>query len=659
MCMNRNNLDLESSPYLLQHAKNPVHWQAWSEMAFEQAKKENKLVLISIGYSACHWCHVMEHESFEDQEVAEFMNAHFINIKVDREERPDVDQIYIEAVQLMTQQGGWPLNCFALPDGRPVYGGTYFPRNRWLDVMTSVVKTIQKEPLRIEEYAQKLSAGIRQNGIINNNKQNLNIEELILQKNIAQWEKEFDWENGGLKRAPKFPLPNHLSYLLAYGVQNNNEAILNYVDLSLHKMAMGGIYDQIGGGFSRYAVDEKWKVPHFEKMLYDNGQLLSLYANAFKHFRKPYYKEICNGIVDWLEKEMVDKSGAFYSALDADSEGEEGKYYCWSKEELKMILKDDFEWVSEYYNINQNGYWEEDKFILLKTETDIDFIKKKKWSQEEFKSKKKRVVEVLNKVRDKRIKPGLDNKKISSWNGIMLKGLCDAYSINQDENILMLAINNANWLVNEQIRNNTIIHCKTKTKNIEGFLEDYAFVIDAFISLYQITCDEKWLEQAKKITEKSLELFLDKESKLMFFTAKDTSLIARKMEVYDSVIPSSNSVMATNLFHLGHFYRNEEWIKNAQQMIKNMQANMSQYAPGYSNWAMLMLHVVYGVEEVCVIGENAKKHLGSFSSEYHPSRILCGGEKPTLPIAEYKTKKNKVILYKCIKGSCLPPLELK
>ena len=657
MCMNRNNLDLESSPYLLQHAKNPVHWQAWSEMAFEQAKKENKLVLISIGYSACHWCHVMEHESFEDQEVAEFMNAHFINIKVDREERPDVDQIYIEAVQLMTQQGGWPLNCFALPDGRPVYGGTYFPRNRWLDVMTSVVKTIQKEPLRIEEYAQKLSAGIRQNGIINNNKQNLNIEELMLQKNIAQWEKEFDWENGGLKRAPKFPLPNHLSYLLAYGVQNNNEAILNYVDLSLHKMAMGGIYDQIGGGFSRYAVDEKWKVPHFEKMLYDNGQLLSLYANAFKHFRKPYYKEICNGIVDWLEKEMVDKSGAFYSALDADSEGEEGKYYCWSKEELNMILKDDFEWVSEYYNINQNGYWEEDKFILLKTETDIDFIKKKKWSQEEFKSKKKRVVEVLNKVRDKRIKPGLDNKKISSWNGIMLKGLCDAYSINQDENILMLAINNANWLVNEQIRNNTIIHCKTK--NIEGFLEDYAFVIDAFISLYQITCDEKWLEQAKKITEKSLELFLDKESKLMFFTAKDTSLIARKMEVYDSVIPSSNSVMATNLFHLGHFYRNEEWIKNAQQMIKNMQANMSQYAPGYSNWAMLMLHVVYGVEEYCVIGENAKKHLGSFSSEYHPSRILCGGEKPTLPIAEYKTKKNKVILYKCIKGSCLSPLELK
>ncbi len=626
-------------------------------MAFEQAKKENKLVLISIGYSACHWCHVMEHESFEDQEVAEFMNAHFINIKVDREERPDVDQIYIEAVQLMTQQGGWPLNCFALPDGRPVYGGTYFPRNRWLDVMTSVVKTIQKEPLRIEEYAQKLSAGIRQNGIINNNKQNLNIEELMLQKNIAQWEKEFDWENGGLKRAPKFPLPNHLSYLLAYGVQNNNEAILNYVDLSLHKMAMGGIYDQIGGGFSRYAVDEKWKVPHFEKMLYDNGQLLSLYANAFKHFRKPYYKEICNGIVDWLEKEMVDKSGAFYSALDADSEGEEGKYYCWSKEELNMILKDDFEWVSEYYNINQNGYWEEDKFILLKTETDIDFIKKKKWSQEEFKSKKKRVVEVLNKVRDKRIKPGLDNKKISSWNGIMLKGLCDAYSINQDENILMLAINNANWLVNEQIRNNTIIHCKTK--NIEGFLEDYAFVIAAFISLYQITCDEKWLEQAKKITEKSLELFLDKESKLMFFTAKDTSLIARKMEVYDSVIPSSNSVMATNLFHLGHFYRNEEWIKNAQQMIKNMQANMSQYAPGYSNWAMLMLHFVYGVEEYCVIGENAKKHLGSFSSEYHPSRILCGGEKPTLPIAEYKTKKNKVILYKCIKGSCLPPLELK
>ena len=659
MQLSTNNLSSESSPYLLQHAQNPVHWQAWSEEVFVQAKKQKKLVLISIGYSACHWCHVMEHECFEDFEVAEYMNKHFINIKVDREERPDVDQIYMDAVQLMTQQGGWPLNCFATADGRPIYGGTYFPKKKWMDVMKAIVKTAEREPLRIEEYAQKLSKGIQQNGIILNNNIDFDADELLLQKNISQWEKEFDWENGGLKRAPKFPLPNHLSYLLAYGVKSKNDNVLKYVELSLHKMAMGGIYDQIGGGFSRYAVDEIWKVPHFEKMLYDNGQLLGLYANAFKHFKKPFYKEICNGIIHWLKEEMLDESGGFYSALDADSEGEEGKYYCWSKKELEKLLEKDFQWVSDYYNVNSKGFWEEGKYILLKTETDPEFIKKKKWEMSTFQKKKKTVLNTLNTERNKKIKPALDNKMISSWNAIMLKGLCDTYPIYGNKNLLDLILKNATWLVEEQSKNNLLLHCKTNNKNIAGFLEDYALVIDAFISVYQISFDEKWLEYAKKLTEKSLALFLDNESKLMFFTAKDTSLIARKMEVYDSVIPSSNSVMATNLFYLGQFYRNEDWLKNAKQMIKNMQDQMNQYAPGYSNWAMLMLHVVYGVEEVCVIGENAKKHLASFSSEYHPSRILCGGEKPTLPIAEYKSTNDKTIMYKCIKGSCLPPIELK
>ena len=251
--MNNNNLHLESSPYLLQHAQNPVHWQAWSDEAFEKAKQQNKLVLISIGYSACHWCHVMEHECFEDFEVADYMNKHFINIKVDREERPDVDQVYMEAVQLMTQQGGWPLNCFATADGRPIYGGTYFPKKKWLDVMRAIVKTAEREPIRIEEYAQKLSSGIIDNGIIKIKNEDLDFKERLLQENIEEWSSEFDWENGGLKRAPKFPLPNHLSFLLAVGVRHQNEQILNYTELTLHKMAMGGIYDQIGGGFSRYA----------------------------------------------------------------------------------------------------------------------------------------------------------------------------------------------------------------------------------------------------------------------------------------------------------------------------------------------------------------------------------------------------------------------
>jgi len=321
-----NELIKESSPYLRQHAHNPVHWIPWSDDLFKRAKRENKPVLISVGYSACHWCHVMEHECFEDEEVAALMNKHFINVKVDREERPDVDQVYMTAVQLMTQRGGWPLNCFTLPDGRPIYGGTYFPKDQWVHILRSLDHTFRTDLDKAVWYAEKLHEGIVLHELIDEPVKNEDLTQEKLHELVLRWSRSFDISEGGDARAPKFPLPSNYQFLLHYGVRFDHEKTLLHVELTLDKMAMGGIYDQIGGGFTRYSVDMLWKVPHFEKMLYDNGQLISLYANAFRHFKKPLYKRTVYQTVEWLQREMLSKDGAFYSALDADSEGEEGKF---------------------------------------------------------------------------------------------------------------------------------------------------------------------------------------------------------------------------------------------------------------------------------------------------------------------------------------------
>ena len=336
-----NALINETSPYLLQHAHNPVNWYAWGDEAFAKAKSEDKLVLISIGYSSCHWCHVMEHESFEDSAVAKLMNDKFVCIKVDREERPDVDQIYMNAVQLMTGRGGWPLNCFALPDGRPVYGGTYFPKNDWVTLLEDISTNYKLDKPKFEEYASNLTEGIKQSELIKTPVTNSKINEATLTEFVSVWESSFDYKEGGPDRAPKFPIPNNFEFLMAYAHLNKDQKLMDYVDLTLHKMALGGIYDQVGGGFARYSTDIKWKVPHFEKMLYDNGQLVSLYSQAYQRTKSPIYKHAVYQTVEWLTREMMTEEGAFMSALDADSDGEEGKFYVWSKEELKAELTAD------------------------------------------------------------------------------------------------------------------------------------------------------------------------------------------------------------------------------------------------------------------------------------------------------------------------------
>ncbi len=654
-----NALIHESSPYLLQHAHNPVNWVSWSDEVFRQAKLQNKMVLVSVGYSACHWCHVMEHECFEDEEVAALMNKFFICIKVDREERPDVDQVYMTAVQLMTQKGGWPLNCFTLADGRPIYGGTYFPKEQWMHILKSLQHTFENDREKVEEYAEHLHQGVQNSELINVAKNSEQFSEEKLHELVLRWSRNFDSMEGGDSRAPKFPLPNNYEFLLQYGVKYQNEKVLNHVELTLDKMAMGGIYDQVGGGFSRYSVDMLWKVPHFEKMLYDNGQLLVLYSEAYKYFKKPVYKRIVFQTIAWLQNEMLTKDGAFYSALDADSEGDEGKFYCWNKEEMLQVLGDDYSWVSDFYNLNQRGYWEEEKYILLRTESDKSFAQKMNWSSEEFESKISKINQQLLDERSHRIRPGTDDKCLTSWNAMAIKGLCTAYSSFGEEDFLHLALKNARWIVQYQITNDGKLFRTYKNGNstIDGFLEDYAHVISAFIALYEVTFDAEWLEKAIQLTEITLKEFHDEKSKMFFFTSNTTKLIARKMELNDNVLPASNSVMAHNLFRLSHLYYNNEFKLIAEQMLANIYDGMEMYGSGYSNWGSLLLNSVSNYYQVSIIGIEAQEMNFKLQKNYLPHVLFAGGNDLKLPVLADKKNENETIIYVCYDGTCLSPVK--
>ena len=478
-----NELINETSPYLLQHAHNPVDWRPWGEEAFAKAKAENKLVIVSIGYSACHWCHVMEHESFEDDSASAVMNDRYVCIKVDREERPDVDQIYMNAVQLMTGRGGWPLNCIVLPDGRPIWGGTYFRKDKWIEQINQIADFYETQPDKAIEYAVKLTQGIKQSELVVLNKEEAAFDKSKLEEVYVSWEQRFDNVEGGPDRSPKFPIPNNYQFLLRYAHLSNNQAALDHVKLTLDKIAYGGIYDHLGGGITRYSTDELWKVPHFEKMLYDNGQIISLYSEAYQKFKDPDYKNLIYGTLAFIERELMSEEGAFYSALDADSDGEEGKFYIWKKEELTTLLGDNYELFADYYNVNRKGYWEHDNYILLRDEDEETLAKKHNLSLEDLQAKMAVSKAILMKERDTRIRPGLDDKTLTSWNGLMLKGYVDAYLTFGDQHFLDVALENANFILSKQLRKDGGLNHSYKEgrTTINGYLEDYAFVIDAFL----------------------------------------------------------------------------------------------------------------------------------------------------------------------------------
>ncbi|OKS85552.1 thioredoxin domain-containing protein [Mucilaginibacter polytrichastri] len=634
-----NRLANSASPYLLQHANNPVDWYPWGTEALQKARNENKLILVSIGYSACHWCHVMEHESFEDEEVAAVMNEHFVCIKVDREERPDIDQIYMSAVQLMTGRGGWPLNCICLPDQRPIYGGTYFRKNDWTSLLLNLADFYRNKPQDAEEYAVKLTQGIQQYESVDFVTEQPEYTKADLEAIVTAWRKHFDPKEGGMNHAPKFPMPNNWQFLMRYAYLMQDEGIANAVKLTLKKMAYGGIYDHVGGGFARYSVDARWHVPHFEKMLYDNGQLISLYAEAYTWNRDPLYKQIVDETIAFVQGELTSPDNGYYSALDADSEGVEGKFYTFTKTEIEELLGDDATLFAIYYNITEDGNWEEEATnVFFRKDDDAELAAKLGISENELKAKIATLRTLVFESRSHRIRPGLDYKIIASWNGLMLKGLCDAVRAFNNDAYLDLAIKNADFILNNLVDGSGKLIRIYQSANPIAFLDDYANVIDALIALYEVTFDMKWLQQARKLADVAIELYYDEQEGMFFYTAADNEqLIARKCEIMDGVIPASNSVMSRNLKKLGLLFEEEQYHQISAQLLRNLMPYMAKYGSVYSNWAMLLLEEVFGTYEVAVTGPEANNMRREMEENYIPNKIMLGGNEENLPLLQGRT----------------------
>ncbi|MFI5163946.1 MAG: thioredoxin domain-containing protein [Bacteroidia bacterium] len=654
--MSSNRLIHESSPYLLQHAYNPVDWFGWNDEAWEKAKQENKLVLVSIGYSACHWCHVMEHESFEDDAVAQLMNENFICIKVDREQRPDVDQVYMTSVQLMTGSGGWPLNCFTLPDGRPIYGGTYFPKENWIKILHTLADVYKNDAQKVFQYAEELTDAVKKNELVPEFSEKQKFTSAILTECVENWKKRFDNTEGGPMKAPKFPLPNNYQFLLRQYYFSKDESLLRHIKLTLDKMAYGGIYDQIGGGFARYSTDSNWKVPHFEKMLYDNAQLVSLYSEAYQLTKNPLYKNIVYETLEFIKREMTSIDGSFYSALDADSEGEEGKYYVWTVEELKNILGDDLKLFADYFNVNEIGHWEEENYILLRKQPDEEIAKRFGLNADSLREKTSEMKRKVLAVREKRIKPGLDNKILTSWNALMIKGYADAYSVFHEKEFLNSALKCAEYILKNLSREDGgLFHAK----DINGFLEDYSFTIESFISLYQVMFDEKWLDKARSLTDYSIMHFHDANSAMFYFTSDlDPALITRKMEIQDNVTPSSNSSMAKSLFYLGKYFDDKNYLNISEKMLKQAQDEISKYGSAYSNWAMLMQNFIYPFYEIAIVGNSVDEKRKQLSEHFIPNTIFAGtNAQSTLSLLQDKIVESKTLIYVCENKTCKLPTE--
>ena len=656
-----NRLKNQTSPYLLQHANNPVDWFPWGEEALSKAKIENKLILVSIGYSACHWCHVMEHESFEDQDVADIMNKHFVCIKVDREVRPDIDQIYMDAVQLMTGSGGWPLNCFCLPDQRPIYGGTYFKKEDWKSLLRNLADYWQKKPDEAVGYAVRLTEGINKSELLIKIEEEVQYSKADVAVIFDAWKRSFDLVEGGYNRIPKFPLPNNWQFMLRYAHLMNDDLAHTASRVTLQKMAFGGIYDQIGGGFARYSVDGRWHIPHFEKMLYDNAQLVSLYSEAFQYTPDPIYKNIVFECLEFIEREMTSADGGFYSAIDADSEGVEGKFYSFTKDEIKKILGDDEDLFSIFYQVTEEGNWvEEGTNVFIRNFENADLALQLGISVDILENKIAIAKSKILKARSARIRPGLDNKILASWNGMMLKAYSDAYRVFGEFKFLEKAKVSAGFIREKLLNNNELTRVYTVKMAQEdhsvAFLDDYAFVIDGLIGLYEACFDESYLQTAKQLTEYAISEFYDEQSGMFFYTARSgEQLIARKQEITDNVIPSSNSMMAHNLFKLGHFYDQDKFLNISGQMLRNVHSQIKTYGSGYSNWASLLLFNVFGVYEIAITGIGAEEKRMELEKHYIPNKILLGGSSGTLPLLKDKWA-SETKIYVCQNRTCLLPV---
>ena len=664
-----NKLIDETSPYLLQHAHNPVNWFPWGDEALDKARRENKPILVSIGYSACHWCHVMECESFEDEETARLMNEHFVNIKIDREERPDLDHIYMDAVQAMTGSGGWPLNVFLTPAAKPFYGGTYFPPKRalnrpsWQEVLLGVTEAFSQRRNEIDAQAENLTEHLLQSntfGISSPGEINVFTKEKITEafENIM---KNADKKWGGFGRAPKFPQSFVIQYLLRFFYATENKDALEQALLSIDKMIDGGIYDQVGGGFARYSTDTEWLVPHFEKMLYDNALLISVISEAYQITNDKRYKEVIEETIQFVQRELMHPGGGFYAALDADSEGEEGKFYVWDHAEVIELLKEDGVIFCDFFDIKPDGNWE-GKNILQRKKKDVIFCNEKDISLEELQRIVQKGKDILLEKRNERIRPQTDDKIILGWNALMNTALCKAFAATGNESFKKLAIDNMQFLLGKisYKETNDFFHSwKNNIAKQPAFLDDYAFLIQGMIQLQEITGDTNYLEKAKMITENVLENFNDPETDFFFYTnTKQSDVIVRKKEVYDGSQPSGNAVMADNLYRLGLYFDESHWQEKSVQMISSLANAIVRYPTSFGVWACILLEISVGVNEIVVISEESQRILTQVLKEYIPHKVIMSGTdgSNSFPLLSGKEKTKETALYLCRDYTCEKPV---
>lgn len=626
-------------------------------------------MIVSIGYSTCHWCHVMEHDSFENEEVAALMNDHFIPVKVDREERPDIDSVYMQAVQLMTGKGGWPLNCITLPDGKPLYGGTFFPRMQWINVLKQISDLWKFEPKRCRQYANELIAGIRKTELISKNiSSETDISEKVIHEMYKAFESSFDSENGGYSRAPKFPMPDNLKFFLRYFIHSQNETCRDHVLLTLDKMAMGGLYDHLAGGFARYSTDLEWKVPHFEKMLYDNAQLIDVYADAFKLTGKLFYKEVVRQTMSFIEENLTDENGGFYSALDADTEGEEGKFYVWNEKEIENALQEDATLFKEAYSINKDGFWEEEKYILLRKKSFIELAEKCNLKVEQVEEKLNECRRKLLLIRNKRTAPGLDNKLILAWNSMMIHACCKAYDVLNDKKLIEMAERTFTF-IQENLKsvNGRLLHSShpdiiSKAKpanNVQAFADDYSFYIRACIGLFSVTLNSIYFEEAIKTFHTADELFTDPDTGLLFYTASGSeTLITRRVETEDNVIASSNSVFAESLFILSRLTGNAEWEERCKRMLAQVVQFMPRYPSAFANWGNVLMNIVFSHGEVIVTGPAADELVKQFKKQFQPYAIIFGLKEKNDSIPAFKNRfvNSESRIYVCSGNVCHAPV---
>ena len=631
-----NRLVNETSPYLLQHANNPVDWYPWGEEALGRARDEDKPILLSIGYSACHWCHVMERESFENDDIAEIMNLNFVNIKVDREERPDLDAVYMEAVQMLTGSGGWPMTVFLTPDGKPFYGGTYFPPvdrhnmpgfPRLLETVSQAYRNSNSEIRRVTDQLTE------QMGRTANMPRGTGaLDESILHNAYNSLATNFDYQNGGVGSAPKFPQAMTLEILLRYHAHGHNERALSMLDLTLEKMARGGIYDQVGGGFHRYATDAFWLVPHFEKMLYDNALLARLYLHTLLATGRALYRRITEEILDYVLREMTGEHGGFFSATDADSEGEEGKFFVWSPEEIEEALgSEDAGLFSAFYGVSQRGNFEGKNILNISVKA-TDFAERQGVTLERLLDVIRRGKETLRLAREEREHPLLDDKALASWNGLMLRAFAEAGAALERQDYLDAAAKNAAFLLEVMRPEGTLLRSYREGQaKLHGFLEDYSFVADGLLSLYEATFQQRWLDGAVELADEMISLFWDEGEGCFYDTGRDhEELVIRPRDVFDNAQPCGGSVASDVLLRLSVITGNEDYASKAVAPLRTLAELMGRAPAGTGRWLAALDFYLSTPKEVAVVGPlddpDTVALLRTVNGRYLANRVIVGAD---------------------------------